>query len=206
MIYTMSNKFSITVFLIVAVMLFFNTSCQNQDETAGGIIENRDSIPILKSIGVSTLISDSGVVRYKIISEDWFVYDKKDPPYWSFEKGLFIEKFDEEYHVEAFISCDTAYYYDTKKLWELRGRVFVKNLKGETFKTSLLYWDQSIHEIYSDRYMEIRGETELQGYNFRSNESMTDYKIHSSKGAFPFKEETKEPIYTEQQNEDSLHN
>ena len=206
MIYTMSKKFSITVFLIVAVMLFFNTSCQSQDETAGGIIENRDSIPILKSIGVSTLISDSGVVRYKIISEDWFVYDKKDPPYWSFEKGLFIEKFDEEYHVEAFISCDTAYYYDTKKLWELRGRVFVKNLKGETFKTSLLYWDQSIHEIYSDRYMEIRGETELQGYNFRSNESMTDYKIHSSKGAFPFKEETNEPIYTEQQNEDSLHN
>ena len=206
MIYTMSKKFSITVFLIVAVMLFFNTSCQSQDETAGGIIENRDSIPILKSIGVSTLISDSGVVRYKIISEDWFVYDKKDPPYWSFEKGLFIEKFDEEYHVEAFISCDTAYYYDTKKLWELRGRVFVKNLKGETFKTSLLYWDQAIHEIYSDRYMEIRGETELQGYNFRSNESMTDYKIHSSKGAFPFKEETNEPIYTEQQNEDSLHN
>ena len=89
MIYTMSKKFSITVFLIVAVMLFFNTSCQSQDETAGGIIENRDSIPILKSIGVSTLISDSGVVMYKIISEDWFVYDKKDPPYWSFEKGLF---------------------------------------------------------------------------------------------------------------------
>ena len=88
-------------------MLFFNTSCQNKEETTGGYIENRDSIPILKSIGVSTLISDSGVVRYKIISEDWFVYDKKDPPYWSFEKGLFIEKFDEEYHV-AVIGNDSG--------------------------------------------------------------------------------------------------
>lgn len=205
MIYTSSKTFSITAALIVSVMLIFNTSsCQEQEVVGGASVGNRDSIPILKSIGVSTLISDSGIVRYKIISEDWFIYDKKDPSYWSFEKGLFIEKFDENYHVEAFISCDTAYYYDTKKLWELRGRVFVKNLKGETFKTSLLYWDQAIHEIYSDRYMEIGGETELRGYNFRSNESMTDYKIHSSKGAFPFKEESREPVYVEPQKEDSL--
>ena len=77
-------------------------------------------------------------------SSYWYLlYDKKEPPYWSFEKGMFIEKFDENYHVEAFISADTAYYFETKKLWELRGRVFVKNIKGETFKTSLLYWDQA---------------------------------------------------------------
>ncbi len=174
---------------MTAVMLFFAQSCQSNDESLAPAISNRDSIPILKSIGVSTLISDSGVIQYKIISEDWFVYDKKNPSYWSFEKGLFIEKFNEAHEVEAFISCDTAYYYDQKSLWELRGRVMVKNLKGEKFKTSLLYWDQKTHEIYSDRFMKIEGETELQGYNFRSNEQMTDYKIYSSKGAFPFEED-----------------
>ena len=87
----------------------------------------------------------------------------------------------------TFISCDTAYYFDKKKLWELRGRVFVKNLKGESFKTTLLYWDQVSHEIYSDHYMQINGENKLDGYNFRSNEQMTDYRIYSSKGNFPFK-------------------
>lgn len=157
-------------------------------------VENRDSLPILKSIGVSTLISDSGIIRYKIISEDWFIYDKKDPTYWSFEKGMFLEKYNEDYHVEAYITADTAYYYDFKRLWELRGRVVMKNEKGETFKTSLLFWDQNEHRIYSTAYMEIKGiEQQLSGYNFSSNESMTDYIIHSSKGAFPLDKEKETP-------------
>lgn len=185
-----THLFSITVVFMTAVMLFISTSCQNKNEEAKTPIGIRDSLPILKSIGVSTLISDSGIVQYKIISEDWFVFDKKEPTYWSFEKGLFIEKYNRDFNVEAFISCDTAYYYDKKKLWELRGRVFVKNMKGESFKTTLLFWDQVSHEIYSDsdRYMQIDGENKLNGYNFRSNEQMTDYKIYSSKGDFPFKE------------------
>lgn len=161
-------------------------SCQEDDHSGKPVVSNRDSLPILVSKGVSTLISDSGIIRYKIISEDWFIYDKKDPTYWSFEKGLFIEKFDEQFHVEAFINCDTAYYFDAMKLWELRGRVCVKNLKGETFKTSLLYWDNANHTIYSPAYMVIDGiEQDLDGYDFRSNETLTDYLIHSSSGAFP---------------------
>ncbi|MCM1313000.1 MAG: LPS export ABC transporter periplasmic protein LptC [Bacteroides sp.] len=167
-------------------MLFFLQSCQSDEASNAPQIGIRDSLPVLKTIGVSTLISDSGVIRYKMIAEEWFVYDKKTPTYWSFEKGLFIEKFDEAYHVEAFISCDTAYYFDQKRLWELRGRVFIKNQKGETFKTSLLFWDQAAHRIYSNQYMEIDGEEQdLSGYDFSSNEQMTDYIIHSSQGAFP---------------------
>lgn len=174
---------------MTAAVLLCNSSCSGDDEHHGPKIGVRDSLPVLKSIGVSTMISDSGVIRYKIISEEWYIYDHKDPTYWSFEKGLFVEKFDESYHVEAFISCDTAYYYDMKRLWKFMGRVNMKNLKGETFRTSLLYWDQVSHEFYSDRYMEIDGETQkLSGYDFRSDERMTRYSIHSSAGAFPLKE------------------
>ncbi len=185
--YKFTYKFSIIAVVSAAFMLFINTACQSDSEKEYTAIGIRDSLPILKSIGVSTLISDSGIIQYKIISEDWFIYDKKEPSFWSFEKGLFIEKYDKNFKVETFISCDTAYYFDKKKLWELRGRVFVKNLKGESFKTTLLYWDQVSHEIYSDHYMQINGENKLDGYNFRSNEQMTDYRIYSSKGNFPFK-------------------
>ena len=175
-------------------------SCHEEENETTVDINNREDQPILKSIGVSTLISDSGVIRYKIISEDWFIYDRKDPPYYSFEKGLFLEKFDENYHVDAFINCDTAYYYNIKRLWELRGRVCVKNLKGETFKTSLLYWDMNQHEIYSPAYMAIDGiEQDLDGYNFKSNESMTDYIIHSSSGAFPMGEDREVPHPNDQE-------
>ena len=187
------QKKSLIHFLLLTLPLLGGAggglSCTSEDHHYAPAIVERDSMPILKSIGVSTLISDSGIIRYKIISEDWFIYDKKQPTYWSFEKGLFVEKFDENYHVEAFINCDTAYYFDQLGLWELRGRVVVKNLKDETFKTSLLYWNTTEHRIYSPAYMKIQGiEQELDGYNFSSNEQMTEYRIHSTSGAFPVDE------------------
>ena len=96
--------------------------------------------------------------------------------------------------MDAYITADTAYYYDFLRLWELRGRVVIKNEKGETFKTSLLFWNQNEHRIYSSAYMEIKGiEQQLSGYDFSSNESMTEYIIHSSKGAFPMGEEKETP-------------
>lgn len=207
-------KISIThTFIIAAVLstaaLLSLQSCDDNDKEKGPDIGVRDSLPWLKSVGVSTLISDSGIIRYKMISEDWYMYDKTDPTYWSFEKGLFIERFNESYQVDAYISCDTAYFYDKKELWELRGRVLVKNLKGETFKTSLLYWDTRAHRIYSERYMEIDGETrKLSGYNFSSNEQMTDYIIHQSKGQFPLEDNQPSPqpdpqIMAEQAAEDT---
>ena len=194
MLNRITHIISIAAVLCTAAMLFSLHSCSKDEKKTGPEIGVRDSLPWLKSKGVSTLISDSGIIRYKLISEEWFLYDKKDPSFWSFEKGLFIEKFNPQFHVEAFISCDTAYFFDKLQIWELHGRVFVKNMKGETFRTSLLYWNQSNHTVYSPAYMEIDGETQaLSGYNFRSNEQMTDYLIHSSKGKFPVEEKEEEP-------------
>ena len=169
-------------------------SCKEDEIHYADAIENRDSLPMMKSIGVSTMISDSGIISYRIISEDWFMYDKKDPRYWSFEKGLFMEKFDRDFKVEAYLNCDTAYYYTDLRLWELRGRVSVRNSRDETFKTTKLFWDQRKKLIYSDAYMEIKGiDRSLSGYDFYSNEQMTDYEIHSSRGSFPVGEDNTKP-------------
>ncbi len=190
-----THIFSIAAVVLTAALLFPLQSCSEKDEKMGADVGVRDSLPLLKSLGVSTLISDSGIIRYKIISEDWYVYDKKDPQYWSFEKGLFIEKFNEQYHVDAYISCDTAYYFYQSRLWELHGRVLMKNQRGETFRTELLYWDQASHRIYSPAYMDIDGEErKLSGYDFSSNEQMTEYIIHSSKGQLPMQEHDMQPV------------
>lgn len=183
----------LVLFLFFILICIFNCCSENEIKYTDAI-ENRDSIPLLKSIGVSTLISDSGIVSYKIIAEEWFVYDRKNPAYWSFEKGLFMEKFNKSFKIEAYLNCDTAYYYYNDRLWELRGRVNVRNSRGETFKTSKLYWDQREKKIYSDQYMEIKGiDSELSGYDFYSNEMMTDYEIHSSRGKFPISEDRTKP-------------
>ena len=188
-----THIFSVAAVIMAAAMLSLQ-SCDDSDKKVGPDIGERDSLPTLQTLGVSTLISDSGIIRYKMIAEEWCIYDKKEPQYWSFMKGLFIETFDKSFQAEAFISSDTAYNFYNQGLWDLHGRVLAKNVKGETFKTTLLYWDTRAHRIYSPAYMEIDGETQqLSGYDFSSNEQMTDYIIHSSKGRFPLEDNSPTP-------------
>lgn len=135
--------------------------------------------------GVNMLVSDSGMMKYRIVAECWEVNQAKNPSRWIFEKGLFLEQFDPKFHVEAYIQCDTAYYFDQEKLWELHGRVRVRNIEGLRFSSEELYWDQNKHELYSYKYSRlVTPEREMEGTYFRSDERMTKYTITNSKGSF----------------------
>lgn len=43
----------------------------------GEAITERDSLPVMTTLGVTTLISDSGVTRYRVNTEEWMMYDRK---------------------------------------------------------------------------------------------------------------------------------
>lgn len=178
----LSNKSIAVVF--ITVMLIF-VSCGNNKKLVTDAVIERDSISVMTTFGVSTFISDSGIIRYKILTDEWMVYDKKNPPYWAFEKGIYVEKFDTLHNVEASIKADTAYYNTKDELWTLRGNVMVSNLKGESFKTQLLYWNQKEERVYSDRFIEIiQPERTITGYGFDSNQQMTQYEIKNITGIF----------------------
>jgi len=140
---------------------------------------------MMVSYGVNTLISDSGVIKYRIVTERWDVNTIKNPTRWTFEKGIFMEQFDEKFHVEAYVQADTAWYYDQLKLWELRGRVRIRNVNGLVFTSEELYWDGMKHELYSNKFSRVvTPERTLQGTYFRSDERMTRYTVSNSKGSF----------------------
>lgn len=180
---------SITVALWATVMLVLFPACSGKKKQLADAIIDGDSLPTMRTVGVSSLISDSGVIRYKIVAEEWLVYDKTNPPRWAFEKGIFLEKFDEQMVVDAKIKADTAYYYDKQKLWDLRGNVMIRNLKGEKFDTEQLFWNQSTEKVYSDRFIRIEQEDKIiTGYGFNSNQQFTDYTILNTAGIFPVEE------------------
>ena len=103
---------SITIVLGAMVMLLLFSSCSGRKKDLGAAITERDSLPVMDTRGVTTLISDSGITRYRINKEEWLVFDRKNPPYWAFEKGVYLEKFDSLFQVEASIKADTAYFYN----------------------------------------------------------------------------------------------
>lgn len=140
---------------------------------------------MMTSYGVNTLISDSGVMKYRIVAEKWEVNEIKVPARWIFERGLFMEQYDEQFHAQAFVQADTAYYYTQKKLWHLIGTVRVRTMEGLRFSSEELYWDQNAHELYSNKYSKIVSpERELEGAYFTSDEHMLHYTVHNTKGSF----------------------
>ena len=168
----------------LAFMPLVLSSCSKHKELAEAIKES-DSIPNMKTLGVTTLISDSGMIRYKIITAEWLIYNDVDTPFWAFEKGVYLEKFDTLFHIDSSIKADTAYYYEPKKLWKLMGNVHIRSQRGDKFDTQLLYWDQRDEKIYSDKYIRIeQPDRTLTGYGFESNQQMTEYQIYNNTGIF----------------------
>lgn len=172
-------------FLIFSFSLPFIFSCEDErDNTAAAIGEN-DSTAFMRSRGISSLISDSGVLRYKLVAEEWDIYTNTNPPTWKFMKGMLMERFDESFHIDLHVQADTAYLHE-QRTWELRGRVVIRNIEGTLFRTEELFWDMNRHEMWSTKYMRIKTtDQELEGTDFRSNEQMTDYYVSNSVGAFP---------------------
>lgn len=181
---------SITIVLGAIVMLLLLPGCGGKKADLGEAITERDSLPMMTTLGVVTYISDSGVTRYRMDADEWLVYDRKKPSYWAFEKGVYLEQFDSLMNVDASIKADTAYYYDRQKLWKLMGNVDIKNRKGERFNTELLFWNQATEKVYSDRFIRIeQPDRIITGYGFDSNQQMTNYKIRNMGGIFYVDEE-----------------
>ena len=172
-------------YFAVSAALMAVTACSEGQEHTAPAIYPRDSVAVMTSWGVNTLISDSGVVKYRIVAEKWEINQNKVPSRWLFEKGLFLEQFDLSMHVQSYIQCDTAYYYDVERLWELRGRVKILTKNGVRFSSEQLFWDERLRELYSNKFSHlITPDKELRGNRFRSDEKMTKYSVKYTNGYF----------------------
>jgi LPS export ABC transporter protein LptC len=175
----------------VVVMFLFLLSCKEKDKNLLSIVYDPEVVPTMITDTVTTLISDSGITRYKLIADVWKVFDKAKDPYWFFPEGIYLERFTPDFNIEATVSADTAWYYSNKDLWRLKKNVHIENMKGEIFDSDEVFWDQKKERVYSDTYIEIkRGVTEIRGYGFESNQAMTEYRIfRPHDGKLPFSDE-----------------
>ena len=187
------------VILAAVVFAAFTACSDNVKEHTAPAIHDRDSVSMMTSYGVNTLISDSGIIKYRIVTERWDVNIVRNPSRWTFEKGIFFEQFDEKFHVQAYIQADTAWYYDVKKLWHLRGRVRIRNINGLIYTSEELYWDGISHELYSNVFSKVvTPERQMEGSYFRSDEQMRHYLVSNSKGSFEREDMTGENKAEEQ--------
>lgn len=181
-----------TASVVVMLLLFLVTlfSCNQEVKEVVEVSSDPEKSYTMKATQVNTLISDSGITRYRVKAKEWLVFGNAKEPHSYFPEGIYVEKFDTIFHTEASIKADTAYYFDKKGLWRLIGNVEVESLQGERFNTSELFWDQKAEKVYSDKYIRIQQKEQIiTGVGFESNQNMTRYRIFNSQGEFPVEEE-----------------
>ena len=181
------------------------TSCKDDSSLDTADVDTSVVIPTMLTRDVETLISDSGVTRYRIVTPIWYVYDEVEEPYWRFPEGLNLDKYDNFFRTEATVRADSAIYLKRKQTWQLDGNVSISNVMNEKFLTQQLFWDQRTHKLYSDSFIHIeRTDRVLEGYGFESNEQLTRYTIKKVSGIFPASEFKSKGRQTEEQPTDSV--
>jgi LPS export ABC transporter protein LptC len=140
---------------------------------------------------VVTLVSDSGITRYRISATIWDIFDRAVEPYWDFPQGLHFERFNTDLIVDANIKSQYACYYQNRQLWVLRKNVRATNIDGTLFVTEEMFWDSRTEKIYSDSLITItqpNGHIIIGENGFESNQQLTKYMIKNSNGKIPFEE------------------
>jgi len=177
---------------LIIIILTFVAACSKEQKEIIGAIEDRSATPRMRADSVTTIISDSGITRYRITTPVWYIYDyDKNEPFWDFPKGIHFERFDQTMKVDANIHANHAKFFENRQLWELKGKVRATNIIGEVFETEQMFWDQRGERVYSDSLTTI---TKTNGYKhnaqngFSSNQQLTKYEFKNNNGLIPVEE------------------
>lgn len=169
-------------------MVLLAVACREEKkvDVVAGI--NPAKMPTMTTRNISTLISDSGVIQYKIVAPLWRVYEELDTPYWDFPEGIYLRKYDPHFQVVATVAADSAKFYKNQKLWVLEGHVELTKVPKDLFLSQRIYWDQHLGKIYSDTFVHIENSTHvIEGTGFESNQNLTQYRILKPNAIIPTK-------------------
>lgn len=169
-----------------AAILACASGCTQESKVSVAEVGTGTMLPTMQTTDVATLISDSGIVQYKIVSPLWQVWDECDTPVWRFPKGIYLEKYDRRFNVIATVAADSATYFKRQGLWRLDGNVEMHNAPADVFLTQQLFWDQRRHTLHSDSFIHVENASHIiEGHGFHSNEQLTSYRVITPTGIFP---------------------
>lgn len=174
----------------MAIVILVLQSCSSSVENTATLGVVRDSAAVMKTYNVTTLVSDSGITRFRVNTPEWLVFDKKANPTWEFPQGIHLEQFDVNLEVHSKVDAKKAIYYTELEQWILSDSVSAVNVDGERFESEILYVHQKEDRIFTDKFVKITQEDKIiTGIGMESNQRLTKYKVLKPQGVIPLDEE-----------------
>lgn len=173
--------------LSLALGLF---GCRKEKVEVRHLAQSIDSMYTIRTDSADVLVSDSGVVKYRLLSPLWLIYDKPDDKRWVFPVGLRLEGFDTLHSPEVFVVADSAIHFVDRDEWVLVGDVRVHGSGGRRLYTPQLHWLRGERRLFSNdtTYFYTEGR-ELRGDRFSARDDLSNYSIYRSRGNFEYDED-----------------
>ena len=171
------------------ILLLAVYACKDDSTSVVNHATNPEVVPTMTTTDVQTVISDSGLTRYRIVSPLWNMFEEAKQPHWTFPKGITCEELDNNYNPVSTIKCDSAYFDKLSSLWTLTGNVSINNANGDIVLTDELMWNQHEHRLFSNAFIHIEKQGRIiEGYGYESNERLTTYQLRQVEAIFPIDE------------------
>ncbi|MBR1575149.1 MAG: LPS export ABC transporter periplasmic protein LptC [Bacteroidales bacterium] len=142
------------------------------------------SVPMQVVDDMFAVQTKNGVVVMRIEADKMLRYENDTTTMELFPEGFAVYSYTDEGLLETILLSDQArhltYKANNGEEWQAFGNVSVQNLiKRETMETDTIYWDQRVHQIYTDCYIRMYSpDGFMQGYGMRSDDKARNAVIH----------------------------
>ena len=178
------NKQSINILLklaIVAMLLATFFSCKEEETEISTI--NRDQLSLEKGKEVEIIYSDSAQVKVKVTAPTMFYYTEVGNPRQVFPEGVKTFFYDDLQNQQSVLVGKYAIRDERNRRIIVRDSVVWESVTDGKLETSELIWDEGTNIIRSSKLTKITRQNEvIYGYNFETNDKLTQWRILSPKG------------------------
>lgn len=175
------KKRRLTPYGFVVPILFF-ISCSNEIPEIENIV--RDQLMIEKGKDVEIIYSDSARVRVRVTGPTMLYYTEPNNPRQEFTEGVKALFYDELKNEQSVLIGKYAIRDEHNKKVIIRDSVIWESITDGKLETSELIWDETTNIIRSTKFTKITRNNEvIYGFNFETNDKLTQWRILSPKGS-----------------------
>jgi len=145
-----ANLFFITTVLFGCT---FFAGCENDEK----LIEDwsKKKLMVEEGKNIESYLSQESKVKAKLTAPLMLRYES-DTIVVEFPKTLHVDFYDDSTKIETWLDSKHGKYFESTNKVYLWDSVVVINIKGDTLKSSDLWWDQNTKLFYTDKYAEYR--------------------------------------------------
>ena len=177
------KNLSVVAISLMATMLIVSCSSKVASDIPTDLISAKKP-PSIEATDFQTYYTDSGIVRYFLVTPKLLIFDQEKAPYKEFPEGFHLQQFDENKKIISELSANYGKNFEIEQKWLATGNVVLVNNKGDTLRTEELIFLTKEDRIFTDKFVNIKkGDQNITGTGgFESDTQMTKWTFKKTKG------------------------